>query len=392
LNRVNTNLQYILIIVILLLSAIGCDKAKDTSDFTKIGVDLKDSEPYSPSKWFQNIEIILLETNKESVLHNCDKVILHNGRFYILDRQSTCLKVFDMNGKFLYNTAGHQGSGPKEYKGIIDFEINRFTGNIEILEPFSRISFYSRDFIFIRFINLPGEILPLKTFRILKKDLYLFYAGPGSYDGKTFILYSLLKGEIQSNSFDSGLVIRDADVVSVNSQAFYFYNNEYYFTYSYTANDVFRMDTGLMELVKKYELDFGRYNFNPEDLKGHPGTGFMTDNSDKYCFVVDKNENDNYIFAFFYHNEMMYSMKYNKHSGDVSVTHSQFGKPYLLLPPVLTDNESMYYISDAHQTSFFIDTLLLNRRDKGILYKIKEDDNPVIIRYLFSDHISGTGH
>lgn len=58
-----------------------------------------------------------------------------NGDIYVLDNKDSCVKVFDQNGKFLRKMFG-PGKGPQEINGPYYLKINRFSGNVFIVQEY----------------------------------------------------------------------------------------------------------------------------------------------------------------------------------------------------------------------------------------------------------------
>ena len=106
-----------------------------------IFVDLDQPEKASLFDYFRTIELIPLETSSDILVNGFSKIIVHQDYYYALDKPLCQIFVFDKTGKFLFKI-GTKGQGAGEYAFIEDFNINPFSGNIEILEPYGRIHTY----------------------------------------------------------------------------------------------------------------------------------------------------------------------------------------------------------------------------------------------------------
>ncbi|NIJ46623.1 hypothetical protein FHR24_003118 [Wenyingzhuangia heitensis] len=84
-----------------------------------------------------SIEIIPLETKKESLFASATKVIVHSGDYYIHDIRNNRLLRFNKNGGFL-NKIGTIGRGPEEVSSISDISIDKKNNLISILDLRSR--------------------------------------------------------------------------------------------------------------------------------------------------------------------------------------------------------------------------------------------------------------
>ncbi|MBE3111010.1 MAG: 6-bladed beta-propeller [Acidobacteria bacterium] len=74
------------------------------------------------------------------------------GSIYVLDQQSSHVKVFDASGKYL-RTIGRQGQGPGELDRPRMLSINRVRGEISVLELSRRMSFFKLDGTFLRHVS-----------------------------------------------------------------------------------------------------------------------------------------------------------------------------------------------------------------------------------------------
>lgn len=143
---------FILLFVICFTMCTPVQKSSDT-----ILVDLDQPEKASLFDYFRSIEVIPLETSSDILIQGITKVVAHQDYYYALDKPLCLIFVFDKTGKFLFKI-GTRGQGAGEYAFIEDFNINPFSGNIEILEPYGRIHTYdlSGKFIETKRIAYPG--------------------------------------------------------------------------------------------------------------------------------------------------------------------------------------------------------------------------------------------
>ena len=81
-------------------------------------------ETLNIDKVVKEMKYIRLETNKNSIIGRIDKMVFHSNCIFILDRSfSQSIFVFNMEGKHM-NTINKKGRGPDEYIGISDFCFN----------------------------------------------------------------------------------------------------------------------------------------------------------------------------------------------------------------------------------------------------------------------------
>ncbi len=106
-----------------------------------IFVDLDRPERASLFDYFRSIEIIPLETSPDVLIAGIMKMIVHQNKYYVLDPTQSIIFVYDQTGKFLFKI-DKKGQGAGEYSFIQDFNINPFSGNLELLEPYGKVYIY----------------------------------------------------------------------------------------------------------------------------------------------------------------------------------------------------------------------------------------------------------
>ncbi|MDR3184126.1 MAG: 6-bladed beta-propeller [Prevotellaceae bacterium] len=152
---------------------------------------------------FDNFEFIPLETSEESLFGYIDKIIIHNDKFYILDKTKTRrINVFNSNGKFSH-TIGKRGDGPEEYTKIEDFTIDEKNGQVIIL------SFPS---ILYRY-DLEGNFMERKKI----SDYLLWHI---CYDGAEGFLcstdYQSSESDYLIHHYDKDFTLKDRKIKSTN--------------------------------------------------------------------------------------------------------------------------------------------------------------------------------
>ncbi len=98
-------------------SGVNICEPPEEIDFNNLPVLIADTSV------IETIRYITLETNKNCLIHNIDKIIFANNQFYILDIFQKAIMVFDEKGNYI-NKLQKTGKGPGEYIGINDFDID----------------------------------------------------------------------------------------------------------------------------------------------------------------------------------------------------------------------------------------------------------------------------
>lgn len=102
------------------------DKDNAVIDCPVLNIDV----PSDNSPSMGEILYIPLETNEKCLIGNVDKIIYRTDRFYIFDRGSKAVFVFNEKGKFLYDIQ-KVGTGPGEYIDPSDIDVDKL-GNVYI--------------------------------------------------------------------------------------------------------------------------------------------------------------------------------------------------------------------------------------------------------------------
>ncbi|MDR2037254.1 MAG: 6-bladed beta-propeller [Bacteroidales bacterium] len=375
--------KYYIIFSFLLIHLAGCNNKRILeSDTLIISVDPQKDKVISNKEWISQIELIPLETSKSSLLNGCSKMMVYLDRYYIFDQKQKAVFVFDSNGKFLYSTLPMLGKGPKEYSSMTDFDINKYSGNLEFLDPFSAsINIYDKDGTYVKKISLPRSLLPLSKFKRLSDEMYLFYARKQK---KTIQLYSTDKKKVIKSY---GAIPQKTYYLPITNQyPFYELNNELHFTHIFANNEVYKVDTvGYTNMFKVMEYDFGKYNFTLDNLPDEQDKAFynrfLLENSSRFVWVFNKSENEFIHIAFIYFQNKPLVLRYNKQTKHHDLVNHKFKEGSILLAPSFLDNVYMYCISEPIDILNLVDSDLLDLRSKNILSQIKEEDNPVIIKY-----------
>ena len=95
--------------------------------------------------------LLQFETKDASLFGGIDKLVVHDGLVYLLDRRYAAkILIFkESDGMFVQNI-GKIGGGPGEYSDIYDFSIDSVCGNIYILCNRNKIMTYTLDGQFVK--------------------------------------------------------------------------------------------------------------------------------------------------------------------------------------------------------------------------------------------------
>lgn len=211
----------------------------------------------------ENVEYIPLETTVNSLLGSVGKVLYRNNCFYVLDKMSGGIYVFDRMGKFMSSIV-KPGEGPDEYIELIDMDVDK-DGNIYIADNARmvikkyRFPEWKHDETFDvgkhywEFCYLDEDCFLLKdVFGKEGMDMKLAH-----FDGKSHKVTPLIEKAFSS--------INEIDLMRCSKFNFYRSGERLYYYERFTPNVYSISDKG--ELTKVYTIASENY-ISEGDLKG----------------------------------------------------------------------------------------------------------------------------
>jgi hypothetical protein len=213
-----------------------------------IFVDLNKPEKVSLFDYFDSIELIPLETSDEILIMGIPKIIVHQDKYYAFDIQQNIIFVFDQTGKYLYRI-DKKGQGSGEYTFINDFNVNPFSGNLELLEPYGRVLIYdlSGNYIETKRVVYP-DFRAVHEFAILDNHTHVFYA---MFEPKKIIYFNLDEQKLLHIEFEE-----DRELGAFATKNLYQFQDDWYF-FRPIHPVVYRLGQEGIEVT--FQFDFGNY-------------------------------------------------------------------------------------------------------------------------------------
>ena len=207
--------RYLSIALVIISFVFSCTDKEIKGDSINFGHEILSKSIIS--EIISNYSIIKLETIDDSKINIIKKVIIRNGKIYVLNHQENKqeILVFSMNGDYV-NKISKNYEEDNEFLNFVDFDIHPTNGNITILDQKQRqLVTFGGDTKFIeRFkINSPAReiaygVTNQKAFTVLHTK----YSDKDSESGfeistydenykllKNFFPHSNKKGYVQSN-------------------------------------------------------------------------------------------------------------------------------------------------------------------------------------------------
>lgn len=353
-------------------------KSKEES-IKKIEIDFNKTNEISINDIYKSIKIIPLEKTKECLIGGISKLIPWEQKFYVLDKMSQSIFIFDNTGHFL-NKIDKRGNGSGEYYSIDDFEFNPFTNNIEILSAYGFIYEFDMSGNFIKKYNIPLKGRAVHYLKDISKDVVALYS---ISEDKHIILYNKKLKSFTLRTFSIPQKIENTPL-QLGATPFDRYDGKVIFFQGF-SNNVYELgETGIKV---KYLIDFGQYNVDLNSLPETKDLNKLVDymlKSDKVNGYVRILENSKYIYAIILKGKSIYHILYNK-SNQSYFAFEKFKNK--IIPNVIDAFYQDGAISFVYPQYIpkYITPEVLDDKNRKILETIKVDDNPVLIYYEFKN-------
>jgi hypothetical protein len=340
-------------------------------------IDFKIQSKVSFFDIFSRIDLIPLETLDESIIQEINKIILFNKRIYILDKKQMAVLAFSDTGKFLFKIK-NIGNGPGEYSLLYDFDINRFTNKLELLNPRGTLLTYDLDGKFEESISIP--LVASHKFIDISNDTILFFT---EYEPTKLAFYSRRLSRIVKTTFSFPDVINHTPLISIRTTSpFCLYNNNLLFSLGYSSNVYYLKGN---DLVLKYRWDLGEYNFNLNDIPVGKDVfyyaNFFETYKKVYCFLFNI-ENDSYIITKFMYNKAWHTIIVDKEKSEYWVI-KKFSEDIMPAPNAVFFYNGIVTSIDPRFIQLVLNPSVLDKENTEIFHSVKLEGNPVILKYYF---------
>lgn len=254
------NLQYSFIIFAILCMT-SCQSQKSDVDNGTIMIDW-DNTPLGNFD-IKDVEYVPLETTEASLLSSISKIIFRNNCFYVLDKKSGGVYVFDRKGTFLSSIV-KPGEGPEEYIELMDMDVDK-EGNVYIADNVRMkiLKFRTPEWELDKIFNVGRHYW---EFCCLDDDCFLLkdvFGKEGTdmklahYNGNTHKVIPLIEKAFAS--------VNEQDVMKCSNFNLYRSGSQLYYYERFTPNVYSISCVG--ELNKAYTIVSGNY-ISEGDLKG----------------------------------------------------------------------------------------------------------------------------
>jgi hypothetical protein len=250
---------FCIITIVLCSSFYSCSVSQNNEVVPEIRVkinNVREADKLLLSDYIDSLFIIKLETKPEFLIGTLDKIIFHQDKIFIFDRQSQAIFVYGIDGKYLAHVYA-QGKGRGEYFKIADFDIDKIKNLIVIKDNFrNRINYYNYNGEFVRSDRFRHYAT---SFSIIDEDLWACYnAVNGRLKNKRYqLFFTNRKGKIQTSHlpFEKHFLKDARRLEEALPQC---ENNFFIDLY---GRNIYQIDGA--NIIPKYQIDFGKNNLPP---------------------------------------------------------------------------------------------------------------------------------
>lgn len=391
--KIDMNKIWVLLLLIIIY-ACSTNDTKNKGDIERIPIDVQ-SKPSELSSCIEKIEIVPLETNDSSLMGGIRKTMYDKDMdIYAIYDKKQIVHTFTGEGRFIGNSEKMRGKGPEQYYMAVDVKFNPYKKGIDLLNPSGTIYTYSPTFELISKRTFKPEFF-FNFLMAISPDEYVFTV-PSIWTGEE-VTFANLKTEQSEVVSYSGTISSDN---TMDRECFHKDGEKFYFIPKGINYYFYRIEQNKKKLIPIIYLDFGRSEIAEEGLPGvatGKRRGMANTNSDSEidklskelrergqylrsfnCIIpLVKFFNDEYVYILFARGEELaghYIYNRKKKEGYL-ITAFNMQSCFAIVDNVLLA------ISDAYYVPRLVETRLMSPKEIHKMEQLKEDDNPVILKY-----------
>lgn len=378
----------------LILVCLACENKQKVHDgLLRIPVNVDDATT-DASVFLEKIEIVPLETN-DSTLFNYPSRVLYDKATDIYAVSSRMdVFTFTGEGKAIGNSTKKRGQGPDEYTMILDMKFNHFLNGIDLLNPYGTIYTYSPTFELLARRKFEPEF-PVDHFVPLDSNNYAF-TFPYLWTDQEVAFVNLEAGSTTNAKYQGTI----SGGVGLEHQHFHKIGDNFYFIPQGVNYNIYQIDTLKKEIYPIIYLDFGEAEIRDDELPGR-ASGKRTD-SDKermeianaysarfhflresttYFIPLQKLLNENYIYIFIVKGWERYGRHYIYNRAKKKGYLIKIDVPFCMYDCFGIDDNVLLAICQPTELPQYVDRQFMTEKEIAKMEQLKEDDNPVIIKY-----------
>lgn len=334
------------------------------------------------SELFDEVKSIPLETRDECLIGSINKLKYIHNRFYILDKKTKSVFVFNMQGKFLWKIAS-KGKGPQEYNWLIDLDVDEKNEQLFLYANHpQKIMIYDScgKFISESSVKLNANSIAVQDNRLILHAANLANHIEGELQNPQILIVSLTDKVLTHHYLPLKLKNNDYACLTYQYGEAFQHRDKELLCFMPLNNTIYSIRND--RLFSKYQIDFGKYKlpelFDYSELRfseyAHGLNTFWE--NDNYCYFQCKMNKSPYNFLYYKKDKELY---YGYLLDDIGNFH----------PNIITANNE-YMLAYRNASELFMNAEYLEN-EKGItdkpvsklVHQMNESDNPVIFFYKF---------
>ena len=362
------------------------------SNVTVITANLNKSETVSMKDIFSRIEIIELEEGLEAFVDGPRWFRIVDGKYYLDNRYTETICVFDSDGRFLYNTQKRIGNGHNEYQYLGGFNVCK-DGCIDIYSATKGFFRYDPS---LQAVARDESLLRTGLIR-MTDDIVAFFDSPR--DSLKVIYYSLSRHDTigtaitpckENHPIPFALHYRLHSSFANDSQVLYRTCKE-------ADYSIYRLDVRNDTIYEAYRYDLGKNMMKAEDIKNIAVLGPKYDEEiykflNTYNSIWDVHLNNKFMLAVLgrmnlrdrYGDKSLHLSFYSLQTGEHRLINTRMKDGQELFMIDYLDDEALYTLFENREmdhVDHVIDMDLLDEHSKEILKRRTLESNMYIIKY-----------
>lgn len=347
------------------------------------------------SDFLEKIEIVPLETNDSSLIPRPGKMLYSKEMDMYATRTKGIVYTFTGDGRYIGNSKRRMGQGPEDYVMALYMQFNPYLKGIDLLNPYGTVYTYSPTFDLIAKRKCEPEF-PLSGFMPIDSVNYML-TYVDMWAGEEMLFENIRTHQKSGATYQGTISARN----NLSTQDYFYRQGEQFYFVPHGINYyLYKVDMEKKQLTPAVYLDFGDEEVKEEGLPGY-GIGQRTDDEDlrrkisegmveRYKYIKNTHKttpglklfNEDFIYVFFYTHEQGVDGSYIYNRKTKKGFLLKNGKPFDMYYCFdLVDNVLLAVCQPEEGLSRFVDRSLMSPEEIHEMEQLKEDDNPVIIKY-----------
>jgi hypothetical protein len=378
--------KYYLIICCAILFSCNDSRNTDITGYNTetVSFDLDNTDEINITELIDSVRFIKLETVDESLIAEITQIVFHEGLYFIRDRKSSSIFVFDRTGKYKFRIS-QRGSGPGEYVTLSRMLIDKKNRQILIYDAhMSKMIYYTFEGKHIKDAHNFCDKAIIRDLILLSDGSFLCY---NFYYEEGLKYWGIWKVD-SSGKFDKYIFKQTTiypPVVHNDMQYFYELSNSEIGLWRSDIDDIlhFSNDSIIYGLSMK---------INKTTVADFPGITKYEDLPSHFTGKTDVIEKDNFILTTWWDHSKTYADRqtvfFKKEKKSLVILAIDYRTDMAVFAGQsahINCTDQMLDIIEAHTVEDMIEYFNYSDENKALLRSMfqNEDDNPVLqILYL----------